>query len=214
MIDNYEIDKNGIIKQIKKNKFNYDYNYSNNYNSPSYLKESLILNSLRLGFVISSFKSTPMSLLDIGYGNGSFLDLAKRKINNCYGYDISDYPLPANCKKIKNIQDIEVDVITFWDSLEHFEDIYFLKKLKCKIICISLPWCHWKTKDDDQWFAKWKHRKPDEHLWHFNPNSMTSFMKDQGYDLVLNNLELEDIVRVSVDERQPNIYTSSWIKIN
>jgi hypothetical protein len=212
MIDNYNITEEGIIKQIKKEKFNYDYDYSNNYNSQNYLKESLILNSLRLSFVISSFKKIPNSILDVGYGNGSFLDLSKRKIKNCYGFDVSDYPVPFNCKKIEDIMGIKVDVITFWDSLEHFDDIYFLKDLQCDIICISMPWCHWESDLDDEWFSQWKHRKPNEHLWHFNSKSLTKFMNSQGYEVILNDLEFEDYVRISSDIRQPNILTSSWKK--
>ena len=60
------------------------------------------------------------------------------------------------------------DIITFYDSLEHFEEIEFVKKLKCNYICISVPNCHYKN---DEWFRNWKHRKPNEHLWHFNSKS-------------------------------------------
>ena len=30
------------------------------------------------------------------------------------------------------------DVITFFDSLEHFDDVYFLDKLNCDYVCISI----------------------------------------------------------------------------
>lgn len=212
MIPNYQLTEENIIKQIDRKPFIYNYKYSNNYNSKEYQKESTILNSLRLGLVVlANDGKYPESVLDVGYGNGDFLQLAKRKIDECSGYDVSDYPVPKGCWKVFNMFDKYHEVITFWDSLEHFEDIYFVKNLRCKIVCISLPWCHWQSNLDDEWFENWKHRKPDEHLWHFNPASMKKFMTSQGYELIV-ECDIEDLVRKGVDGK-PNIYSSAWRKI-
>ena len=73
------------------------------------------------------------------------------------------------------------DIITFFDSLEHFEDIEFVKDLKCSAICISVPYCYYK---DDAWFEEWKHRRPNEHLWHFDKNSLENFMRRMGFVLI------------------------------
>ena len=45
------------------------------------------------------------------------------------------------------------------------EGLEFVKKLKCKYILISVPCCHYYS---DDWFKNWKHRRPDEHIFHFN----------------------------------------------
>ena len=66
-----------------------------------------------------------------------------------------------------------------------------LKDLNCNYICISLPWCHYF---DDDWFDNWKHRKPDEHLWHFDEKSLQKFMTRMGYETI-NICNLEDVTR-------------------
>ena len=61
------------------------------------------------------------------------------------------------------------------------KNIYDIQKLKTKYIYISVPQCHYIS---DEWFLNWKHRRPDEHLWHFNLNSITNFMKEIGFNIV------------------------------
>ena len=83
------------------------------------------------------------------------------------------------------------EVITFFDSLEHMENIEFVKDLNVKYACISVPDCHYFS---DEWFDTWKHRKPDEHLWHFNETSLKKFMDRMGYG-VINTCNVEDVTR-------------------
>ena len=66
------------------------------------------------------------------------MKVCKDIIPNCYGYDISTYPIPEGvvCFSFK---DKFYEVITFFDSLEHFEDIEFVKDLKCSYVCVSVP---------------------------------------------------------------------------
>ena len=99
MLDNYEQLPNGVIKQITKVPFTYDYNYSNNYNSHG--EKNTYLNYLRFGVLIGAIGYIPNSIVDIGYGNGEFLKICTSKIKNVYGCDVSDYPVPDNCFKIK-----------------------------------------------------------------------------------------------------------------
>jgi len=207
MIDNYEKTEFGIIKQknISK-KFVYDSNYSiQRYDS--YKELSVYMSYLRYGFIQGSIGRLPNSILDVGYGNGSFLKICSRTISKCYGMDVSDYPIPNNCQKIENF-DRHFDVITFFDSLEHFEDISFVKQLNCNYICVSVPECHYFS---DEWFYSWKHRRPDEHLWHFNAESLIKFMVNCGFSLI-NYTNLEDIIR---DNGEPysNILTAIFKKV-
>jgi len=138
------------------------------------------------------------------------LDSCKNLINNLYGNDIEPaYPLPDGIEFVKNILDKEVEVITFFDCLEHFHDIEFVKNLKCTYVVISLPWCH--NGLDDEWFTNWKHRKPNEHIFHFNEKSLEKFMNRQGYSM-LNYCNLEDNIRVDKN-LTPNILTAIFKKI-
>lgn len=208
MINNYEITEDGIIKQINITPFNYDIDYSDSRYS-IFNDRGNILN-LRLGYIIGSIGKIPHSLMDVGYGNGDFLDSCKNFIPNLYGNDIPpSYPLSQGIKFVENITEQEVEVITFFDSLEHFPDIEFVKDLKCKYVVISLPWC--TNGLDDTWFENWKHRKPDEHLYHFDEKSLEKFMNRQGFKMI-NYCNLEDKIRID-QNLSPNILTACFQKI-
>lgn len=207
MIENYEILKTGVIhqkkifNQIKK----YDSEYVEIYNT--YGIGGHQMSGIRMGYLISSIGKIPNSILDVGYGNGDFLLLCSGNIENCYGNDISNYPLPKGVKFVEDITDNFYEVICFFDVLEHFENIDFVKDLKCEYVFLSVPWCHYI---DDEWFFNWKHRKPDEHLWHFNEKSIVTFFKENGFDLV-NYSNVEDVIRKSVDGSK-NILTCVFKK--
>lgn len=208
MINNYEITQDGVIKQINITPFNYDIDYSDSRYS-IFNDRGNILN-LRLGYIIGSIGKIPTSLMDVGYGNGDFLDSCTEFIPKLYGNDIQPaYPLNEGITFVDDITSQEAEVITFFDSLEHFTDIEWVKDLKCKYAVISLPWCY--NGLDDEWFANWKHRKPDEHLYHFNEKSLEKFMTRQGFKMV-NYCNLEDKVRVDKN-LSPNILTACFKKI-
>lgn len=207
MLENYTTTQDGVIKQIKCNPYNYDINYSDSRYS-HFSDRGNILN-LRLGYIIGSIGYVPSSLMDVGYGNGDFLDCCKDFIPYLYGNDIQPaYPLKPGIKFIENITQHYVDVITFFDSLEHFSDIEFVKDLQCRYVIISLPWCY--NGENDSWFKEWKHRKPDEHLYHFNKISLTAFMARQGFD-IMNYCNVEDKVRID-KTLKPNILTACFKK--
>jgi hypothetical protein len=88
-----------------------------------------LISHLRLGYISGSIGRLPFDILDVGYGNGAFLSTCGKIIADCKGYDISTYPVPNNCSIVKDIFTEHHDVVTFFDSLEHYEEIYFLHKL-------------------------------------------------------------------------------------
>lgn len=207
MLNNYELTQDGVIRQKSFKPFNYDLDYSDSRYS-HFDDRGNILN-LRLGYIIGSLGRLPESLLDVGYGNGDFLESCRGSVPFLFGNDIQPaYPLPSDISFVEDITSVEVDVITFFDSLEHFPDIEFVKDLQCSYAIISLPWC--TNGSDDEWFSSWKHRKPDEHLYHFDHKSLTQFMDRQGYDLV-NYCNLEDKIRQDVN-LTPNILTACYKK--
>jgi ADP-L-glycero-D-manno-heptose 6-epimerase len=205
-LSNYEKLENGIIRQINIKKIDYNFEYSNKYNAYG---EKSNLSYLRMGVLLGLLLKPPESLLDVGYGNGDFLKVASTAIENCYGSDISDYPIPMNCKKVDLFEKRHYDVICFFDSLEHFDDIYFIEKLDCDYIYISVPWCHNFT---SEWFLQWYHRRENEHLWHFNKSSLIQFFGSNNYECVYSS-NVEDVVRKNPNSLYyPNILTCLFKK--
>lgn len=190
-----------------KNKFNYDKEYVEaRYNTYGITND--LMAYLRLGYLIGSIGKTPSEVLDVGYGNASFLRTASTLIKNCFGSDIPPaYPLPEGITFVEDIYSRHFEVITFFDSLEHFENIYDIKNLKCDYILVSMPNCHYLS---DEWFEGWKHRRPDEHLWHFNERSLVAFMDSIGFNC-LNTTNIEDAIRKPVD-KYSNILSGVFVK--
>lgn len=210
MIENYEILENGVIRQKKIRKEIRKYNKE--YIDESYNKYGIKghqMAGLRLGYLVDKIGRIPNEILDVGYGNGDFLNLCKYTIKNTFGHDITDYPLPKGVKFIDNIFSKKFDVVCFFDVLEHFEDISFVKKINCNYIYISVPWCH---NFSDEWFLNWKHRREDEHLWHFNKESLEKFFIEMGYTLLCST-NIEDLIRTN-NSSYENILTCIFKKNN
>jgi SAM-dependent methyltransferase len=189
MLENYERLPNGVIKQVVVHRIEYNYDYSNKYNN--YGEKGKYLSYMRLGVLTGLLGRYPTSIVDVGYGNGDFLAVCKKSIDTVYGCDLSDYPVPDGCKKIEFKDIPHVDVTCFFDSLEHFDDINVVKNLDSDYVFISVPWCHYLS---DEWFDKWYHRRENEHLYHFNEDSLIQFFSECGYDRIYTGC-FEDIVR-------------------
>lgn len=206
MLENYNKNEDGIIYQVNRKPFDYTGTYNEYYQKiESY---SWHTSYLRLGYIVGSIGRTPQSILDVGYGTGAFLKVCESEVKERYGHDISGWKVPEGCSFVEDILESEYDVITFFDSLEHMNDIEFVKDLKCNYVCISLPWCHYFS---DEWFENWKHRKPDEHLWHFNEQSLQTFMTRMRYETI-NICNLEDITRKN-NQPYENILTGIFRKL-
>jgi hypothetical protein len=155
-----------------------------------------------LNKVIKSFDT----VTDFGYGNGSFLHHCNLHGKKTYGYDISDYPTPVGSLKVNHVNDYEVDVMTFFDSIEHLPEQnldVFLKSLKTKYVCISVPWYH--EEQGEEWFVNWKHRRENEHLHHFDSHGLVKLLQSSNYKVLYLGND-EDAVRTPVDSL-PNILT-------
>jgi len=190
MLENYSINEDGLIYQVEKKGFTYDEEYVKD-RYDTYGELNNYMSHLRLGYILGSIKDKINSVLDIGYGNGSFLKTSKKIIPNCYGYDVTGYEIPKGCEFVEDWTNLNVDLITFFDVLEHFENPYIIKDLNVKYIVLSFPWCHYIS---DEWFKEWKHRRPNEHLWFFNEKNIYNFAKSTGYE-VINHCNIEDTIR-------------------
>lgn len=205
----YEVDRFGVINQLDPKPYVYDAQYVSTYDTEEYRRQSDILQALRLGFVQAAHGRPVELLLDYGYGNGAFMKFAKQVIPTVMGYDLTDV-LVDGCFVMPRI--MNADVITFWDALEHIPDLSFLRDLQAETIVISLPYCHFHTEGLEWFNNKYKHRKPDEHLHHFNEFSLANLMSFYGWEKVAVAGQ-EDIVRVSAHGMQ-NILSMSFKRLN
>jgi len=180
----------------------YDKNYVNAYNL---YKTTGSLSKLRYDLLISVLKSFK-TVCDFGYGNSDFLNYCVSQGHDCYGYDISDYPLLDSIKRIYTLEDYNFDVITFFDSLEHKPEsdiVSFLLTLNVKYICISVP--HFHEELGPSWFTSWKHRRVNEHFHHFDSHGLIGLLEEANFSImhIGNN---EDLIRTPVDDKK-NILT-------
>lgn len=213
MLDNYEILPTGVIKQINVIPFTYDKKYVKD-RYDKYGVQCDMISYLRYGFIVGSIGREPTSVLDVGYGNGSFLKICQQANVRTYGTDISNYPLKhGDFMAMDEIKSRHFELITFFDSLEHFHDLDFIKELKCEYICISVPNCDYNDikkdygeKQADDYFRDWKHRRENEHIWHFDILSLGFTMAKFGYEVV-NHEYIEDIIRKPTSN-QANILTA------
>lgn len=206
ILDGYLKNKDNLIYQVNYSKITYDKKYvDERYNTYGVLNE--YMSHLRLGYIIGTIGKIPESILDVGYGNGSFLNICKNIIPKCYGSDISGYEVPIGVEFISDWIHKDVEVLTLFDVLEHLDNPYILQSIKAKYIIISVPWCH---NNSEEWFLNWKHRRPNEHLWFFDEKSIYKFAKRIGYN-VLHYTNMEDVIRTNPNEK--NILTFALAKV-
>jgi hypothetical protein len=104
------------------------------------------------------------------------------------------------------MKDADVDVVTFFDSIEHIAEpnIHeFLGSIKTKNVMISLPWMHERM--GAEWFRTWKHRKENEHYHHFDAHGLIQLVHKAGFTPIHISND-EDKIRKSVSYL-PNILT-------
>jgi hypothetical protein len=204
MIENYHLDEMGVIHQTNWKPKVYDTEYLAYYEG---LHERTIkLGYQRLGWVLGLMRRLPSSVLEIGYGLGTFLEAASLAgVRCCAGCDVARYPLPAGCVYL----DWEAALAENWeltvlfDVLEHIPDLSFLDRLSTSNLAVAVPHCRWRELGDD-WFRTWRMRLPDEHLHHFDTESLCELLRGHGYRCTDLNT-FEDGLRLREGETGPNI---------
>jgi len=169
------------------------------------------ISHLRAGLILGV--TTPMSgdpLLDVGYGTGGFLGVIQKYRVRACGVEVIDYPVPDGCYAISDqeMRYCHWHTVTFFDSVEHTIP-HYLAILNTTYVVITAPWCH--EAPGTEWFHNWKHRRYDEHLSHFNPDSLRSMLSEYKYEEVWRG-NPEDIVRGTLDGRE-NTFTAIFKKI-
>ena len=192
----YEKMKYGFWRQTEMAPFDYTEEYEEKQST------NLEMTYLRLGFLGSHIPPATLKLfraVDVGCGNGCFVDFAKDKFKSLVGYDVVGESIG-----IEELEKTFWDMVILSDVLEHFNDIeYLFEGLKWRFAFISFP----ETPAVDDWceLQAWRHFKPDEHLWHLNKDGMLAWMcMDRGCKLVgVSNVE--DIIRRPQEGYKKNI---------
>ena len=221
MIENYEIDQFGVIHQIEFQPIKYDQEYISYYHKKS--DRTIKLGYQRFGWILGLLNQIPESILEIGYGTGTFIEAAQiAGVKKCAGCDIADYPLPQGVKFLSWESligdDPETDpsweLIAMFDVLEHIPDLSFLARLKTQYLSIAVPYCRWRELGEggDEWFRNWRMLLPNEHLHHFDRESLVALMDHYGFRCINTNF-FEDGIRLREDEEGPNILSAFFEKV-
>jgi Methyltransferase domain len=204
VLENYYIDDFGVLHQRTWKPKVYDRVYLSYYEGLH--DRTIKLGYQRLGWVLGILRRLPESVLEVGYGLGTFLEAAAvAGVPCCAGYDVARYPLPARCEFIEWEAALarRWDVTALFDVLEHIPDLSFLERLMTGALAVAVPYCRWRESGDD-WFGSWRMRLPDEHLHHFDPTSLCALMTHHGYRCIDLNY-FEDGLRLREGETGPNI---------
>ena len=207
MLANYRMDEFGVIHQIDFIPITYDRQYISYYEAKS--DRTIKLGYQRMGWVLGLMGRLPDSVLEIGYGTGTFVEAAEiSRVGDCAGYDIARYPLPDGVRFIEWEDALARpwDLIAMFDVLEHIPDLSFLEQLDARHIAIAVPYCRWRELGEagDDWFGSWRMLLPNEHLHHFDRESLTALLAHHGWDCVTLNT-FEDGLRLRPGESGPNI---------
>ena len=207
---NYVEDEHGVLLQVSPDPFEYTDAYMDVYHSIG--EEGLTkMSRLRFENICDSIGFTPESILDIGYGSGSFLKYCAKMGVKAFGNDICKYKMPP-WTMFAELDDTSYDVITMFDTLEHFHDVSFLDVIKPKYLVITVPWLPHRRWAGEQ-FQNWKHRKPNEHIRHFDIQSLKCFIESYGYNMMyVSNIE-DRIRRPDNIYGHPNILTEIFKRI-
>lgn len=211
MLDNYRIDDFGVIHQIDHTPISYDQTYISYYQAKS--DRTIKLGYQRLGWLLGLLRRIPASVLEIGYGTGTFIEAARiTGVQRCAGCDIAAYPLPEGVEFLGWDQALEPawEVTAMFDVLEHIPDLSFLARLNTDYLALAVPYCRWRELGDD-WFRDWRMRLPDEHLHHFDPASLTALLAHYGFAPVTLNT-FEDGIRLRPGEHGPNILSGLFAR--
>ena len=165
----------------------YNESYFEAYNAIKETPIGLALNKARIDLVN---KYTNGSVLDIGIGNGAFVE---DRIN-VYGYDINPFAVTWLIERNKYRHPFRgADALTFWDSLEHIHNPTLMLQGAKEFVFVSCP-----IYDDVEHVLRSKHFKPDEHCWYWTIKGLTTFMRIFGFEVQEINWMETEIGRESI----------------
>ncbi len=199
-----------IFQTDQKVEVSYDAAYAHKYDNYPHQ----IISEIRLSLVLATGLVAGSKVLDVGYGNGSFVKTLERAGFDAYGADVHGEDFGIKEVILSEVDSDQFDCITFFDSLEHFDDLKLVSHMRPKFLIVSIPERHDYIMTDPK---KWRHYRPGEHLHYFSHHSLSVFLMDKlhGYSLIYGGYD-EDEVRgkLEVDGiAHNNIYTGVYKRI-
>ena len=160
---------------------------------------------LRLGFLKAYTQRG--RILDIGYGNGSFLRKAAKAGFDTFGNDVHGADYGVREVPLVEAANGSWDVVTFFDSLEHFSDLSLPRAIasRARVVVISIP-CR---PDGFPAHKEWRHYRPGEHLHYFSRYSLELFFSE--HHVVASRSDVEDTIRGRLPGGEQNILTLALI---
>ena len=132
------------------------------------------LNDFRVDFVTRHFGL--QNLVDVGPGACTFV-----QETGALGYDINPYTnarLVQLGKYLDPAEPTKVEVMTFWDSLEHIPNPKEVLQRATRGVAVSIP-----IFTDVEHVKRSKHFRPDEHIWYYTHEGFIRFMEEAGFKL-------------------------------
>jgi 2-polyprenyl-3-methyl-5-hydroxy-6-metoxy-1,4-benzoquinol methylase len=177
----YKKDRYGFLKQIDPEPFKYDEEYNSKQSTNSYMSW------LRLGW-LSAFipydELKTFKVVDVGAGNRTFVNVAKKVFKEIVPYDLSGESISEG-----HLYNTEWDLVVCSDVLEHYENIDTFWSLKFKYALISYP-----EEPTNINIKIWRHYKPNEHTYILNSKSFNKWVDLHGAVVVGSGCP-EDMIR-------------------
>jgi len=159
--------------------FPYDESYFKRYEDYAVNAVGKAITQARIDLVARHFQG---EVVDVGIGCGQFVKL---RGGDTKGFDVN----PEGQRWLDerglwcDIYDgAGCDALTFWDSLEHIEDIDVAVAQARKFVFVSIP----IFAGCDHIMAS-KHFKRDEHFWYFTEEGLVRWFASQGFELLESN---------------------------
>jgi hypothetical protein len=185
-----------FIKQTTKGRIVYDENYVNK------SRTTVAMAYLRVGWLSAHMSHDELRaahVVDIGSGAGVMVDTLKTVCASVKNYDLC-----GNTISLEELRNTDWDIVVLNDVLEHYDNIAELFELKWRYAFISFP----ETPDvaDFNTLQKWRHFRPDEHIYHLHERGMREWVKKFNARIVAAS-NFEDILRTRWNNTLPNITT-------
>lgn len=183
-------DKYGFFKQVDPKPFEYDMEYKDKQGTTPEMSW------LRLGWLIAhlGYQASGFNVVDVGSGNGSFVQEGKKAFTRCVSYDLCGKSITEG-----ELYSTDWDLVVLSDVLEHFHNIDDLWKMKFRYAFISFP-----EMPLDLDVTEWRHYKPDEHIYMLTLEKVVKWAEVHGYNVLAKGCP-EDFIRTRWDNRDVNI---------
>lgn len=162
-------------------------------------------------------------LLDVGYGNGAFIRVATQNGWEAWGNDVNPTVYPG-VHSIQLPDPVTVGwrfrAITFFDALEHFENLYQVRRVSaCTewiFVTVPLPPVGWPMDYGTHELGEWKHYRPGEHHHSFHPKTLEHLFswEDEVAEIqtvatVVHVSHFEDSIRGAGPDGRPNTFSAA-----